>query len=106
MRAVLERLGDPLAQGRDSVREQLQRDDGQQRLQERVRAGTKITSSASCRMASFPFVATATTGAPWARVSWMFETSFSCTWLSVATQMTGVDSSSSAMGPCFISPAE
>ena len=35
----------------------------------------------------------------------MFETTFSSTGESVATQTTGVSSSSSAIGPCFISPA-
>ena len=35
----------------------------------------------------------------------MFETTLSSTGESVATTTTGVPSSSSAIGPCFISPA-
>ena len=35
----------------------------------------------------------------------MFESTFSSTGDSVATHTTGVRSSSSAIGPCFISPA-
>ena len=34
----------------------------------------------------------------------MFDSTLSSTGLSVATQTTGVDWSSSAIGPCFISP--
>ena len=56
-------------------------------------------------MRSSPRVAIAITWAPRARTSWMFETTFSSTGESVATQTTGVESSSSAIGPCFISPA-
>ena len=50
-------------------------------------------------------MATAITLAPRARTSWMFEITFSSTGDSVATTTTGVLSSSSAIGPCFISPA-
>ena len=50
-------------------------------------------------------MATAITSAPRARTSATLESTFSSTGLSVATQTTGVDSSSSAIGPCFISPA-
>ena len=56
-------------------------------------------------IASLPSVATAITCAPRARTSWMFDITFSYTWLSVAITTTGVESSSSAIGPCFISPA-
>ena len=45
------------------------------------------------------------TSAPRARTSCMFDTTFSTTGESVATTTTGVPSSSSAIGPCFISPA-
>ena len=47
----------------------------------------------------------AITSAPRARTSSMLESIFSTIGLSVATATTGVDSSSSAIGPCFISPA-
>src|SRR6267378_3977675 len=57
-------------------------------------------------MSSLPAVAIAITCAPRARVSWMFEMILSYTWMLVATTTTGVPSSSSAIGPCFISPAE
>ena len=56
-------------------------------------------------MVSLPSVATAITSAPRARTSWMLLTSFSYTGLSSATTTTGDLSSSSAIGPCFISPA-
>ena len=56
-------------------------------------------------MSTFPSVATAMTWAPRARTSCMFETTLSRIGESVAATMTGVDSSSSAIGPCFISPA-
>ena len=45
------------------------------------------------------------TCAPRAATSCMLETILSSTGESVATQTTGVRSSSSAIGPCFISPA-
>ena len=45
------------------------------------------------------------TCAPRAATSCMFDTTFSRTGDSVATTTTGVPSSSSAIGPCFISPA-
>ena len=67
-------------------------------------AGTSTTSSA-CPSTSLPSVATATTWAPRARTSAMFDITLSSTGESVATQTTGVASSSSAIGPCFISPA-
>ncbi len=50
-------------------------------------------------------MATAITWAPRTRTSAMFESTLSSTGASVATQTTGVCSSSSAIGPCFISPA-
>ena len=56
-------------------------------------------------MSSLPSVVIAMTWAPRVCTSCMFETIFSITGESVATQTTGVASSSSAMGPCFISPA-
>ena len=61
-----------------------------------------MISSASTRE---PSVVTAITCAPRACTSAMFETTLSSTGESVATQTTGVRSSSSAIGPCFISPA-
>ena len=45
------------------------------------------------------------TVAPRARTSWMLEITLSSTGPSVATATTGVVSLSSAIGPCFISPA-
>ena len=65
----------------------------------------RTTDSACSPMAWLPSVAMATTWAPRARTSCMLETTFSSTGESVATVTTGVDSSSSAIGPCFISPA-
>ena len=50
-------------------------------------------------------IAIAIVSAPRARTSSTLESTLSRTGLSVATQTTGVDSSSSAIGPCFISPA-
>ena len=50
-------------------------------------------------------MAIAITSAPRALTSAMFESTLSRMGLFVATQTTGVDSSSSAIGPCFISPA-
>ena len=67
--------------------------------------GTRMTSSACSRRSSLPSVAIAMTCAPRARTSCMLETILSRIGESVATQTTGVDSSSSAIGPCFISPA-
>src|ERR671919_579268 len=64
--------------------------------------GIETVSSASTRV---PSVVTAITWAPRARTSAMFEATFSSTGESVATQTTGVCSSSRAIGPCFLSPA-
>ena len=64
-----------------------------------------MTSSAWAAISSLPSVATAITCAPRARTSWMLETTLSSTGESVATTTTGVAWSSSAIGPCFISPA-
>ncbi len=64
--------------------------------------GIEIVSSASTDV---PSVTTAITWAPRARTSAMFEATLSSTGESVATQTTGVCSSSRAIGPCFISPA-
>ena len=50
-------------------------------------------------------MAIAITWAPRARTSAAFESTLSRIGMSVATHTTGVDSSSSAIGPCFISPA-
>ena len=66
---------------------------------------TSIVSSATSRTRSEPAVAIAIVWAPRARTSSTLERTFSSTGLSVATQTTGVDSSSRAIGPCFISPA-
>ena len=66
---------------------------------------TSIASSATSAARSSPAVAIAIVRAPRARTSSTLERTFSRTGLSVATQITGVDSSSSAIGPCFISPA-
>ena len=52
-----------------------------------------------------PSVAIAITCAPRARTSAAFESTLSRIGMSVATHTTGVDWSSSAIGPCFISPA-
>ena len=65
----------------------------------------RTTDSACSPIPALPSVAMAMTCAPRARTSCMFETTFSSTGESVATVTTGVDSSSSAIGPCFISPA-
>jgi hypothetical protein len=54
---------------------------------------------------SVPSLATAITCAPRTRTSCMLEITFSSTGESVATTTTGVSWSSSAIGPCFISPA-
>jgi hypothetical protein len=67
--------------------------------------GTKMVWSAASATSVLPSVATAITSAPRARTSSMLESTFSTTGLSVATQTTGVDWSSRAIGPCFISPA-
>ena len=67
--------------------------------------GTQSTSRDSSPMTSLPSVATAITSAPRARTSSMLLTSFGKTGLSSATTTTGDSLSSSAMGPCFISPA-
>ena len=64
-----------------------------------------MTSSAYSEMRALPSLAMAITRAPRARTSCMLEATFSSTGESVATLTTGVDSSSRAIGPCFISPA-
>ena len=88
------------------VGEQLQRHDREDRLRGSSRScGTKIVWSAISATSSAPSVAIAITSAPRARTSATFESTLSSTGLSVATQTTGVDSSSRAIGPCFISPA-
>ena len=67
--------------------------------------GTSTTSSAAFATSRLPSVAIAITCAPRTRTSAMFESTLSSTGASVAMQTTGVRSSSSAIGPCFISPA-
>ena len=90
----------------DVVGEQLQRQDRQQRLQDPVGARARRSSRRRpSATRSSPSVATAIVSAPRARTSSMLESILSRTGLSVATQTTGVDSSSRAIGPCFISPA-
>ena len=64
-----------------------------------------MTSSACSPISMLPSLAIAMTWAPRARTSWTLDTTLSRIGESVATQTTGVDSSSSAIGPCFISPA-
>jgi hypothetical protein len=68
--------------------------------------GTSIIRSAAPETSSEPSVAIAITSAPRARVSWILETSLSYTFEAVATQTTGLSSSSSAIGPFFNSPSE
>ena len=67
--------------------------------------GMKTVWSAAAATWSEPSVATAITSAPRALTSAMLESIFSSIGLSVATHTTGVELSSSAIGPCFISPA-
>ena len=64
-----------------------------------------MAESACFAICSLPAVTIAITWAPRARTSCMFDASFSSTGESVATLTTGVASLSSAIGPCFISPA-
>ena len=67
--------------------------------------GTRRISSACGSIARLPSEATAMTCAPRTRTSCTLEMTLSRTGESVATTTTGVSWSSSAIGPCFISPA-
>ena len=67
--------------------------------------GIQSTRSAMGTILSSPSVATAMMEAPRALHSWMLETVLSCTLSAGTTTTTGKPFSSSAMGPCFISPA-
>ena len=62
-------------------------------------------SSSSCSSVVSPLVVMAMIEPPRALASWMLPCIFSNTWSCVAMATTGICSSMSAIGPCFISPA-
>ena len=64
-----------------------------------------LSRSRSRHSVSSPAVVMAITAAPRALASWMFPCIFSNTWSCGAIATTGIRSSMSAIGPCFISPA-
>ena len=67
--------------------------------------GISITSSASFLMVSSPSSQMTISFPSRAFTSCRFETTFSYTGVCVAMATTGMFSSMSAIGPCFISPA-
>ena len=64
-----------------------------------------VVPSSSRQIVSSPAVVTAITEPPRALASWMLLSIFSKTWSCGARATTGMFSSMSAIGPCFISPA-